>query len=455
MGSKKNKIIIASFSLSVSVILVIAKVAIAYISNSIGVFSEALNNGLDLVTVLIAFLAIRIAIRPPDKDHTYGHGKYENLSAAAELIIISLLSLFIIYRSIIRLIYRDFDLNFNGYVFIVLVFSVALNIARVFFVGKAAKKYSSFLFEAEFLNYSSDIAISIIVIIGLLLARAGYMLADPIASIITAIIVLIFTLRLSIKVFRNFLDYIPAEVTDKISKVLISVKEIKKVNEIRIHEVGNIKFINLDVSLDENLYLSQVEKIKKSIKENISMKIPNSRIILETKTDFSSNNIISKMKEMVFNHKEVEDMHNTTIHEIKGQIDLFTHIILKKDLCLDETEILTKKIEDEAKIKIPDLRSIYIHIEESRGKESFRDITSSSLDLIEKIKTEISEYVNPDTCHNFTILEKKNIYNIAFHCRLNKKLKVEQAHMVATSVEDTIRKKINNIGDISIHVEPF
>ena len=185
------------------------------------------------------------------------------------------------------------------------------------------------------------------------------------------------------------------------------------------------------------------------------MEIPDSSIILETKTDFSSNDIISKIKEIVLDHEEVEDIHNTTIYEIKGHIDLFTHIILKKDLCLDETEILTKKIEDEAKMKIPDLRGIYIHIEESRGKESFRDITSNSLQLIEKIKAEISKYVDPDTCHNFTILEKKNIYNIAFHCRLNKKLKVEQAHMIITSAEDLIKKKINNIGDISIHVEPF
>lgn len=228
MGPEKNKIIIASFSLAVSVILVIAKVITAYITNSIGVFSEALNNGLDLVTVFIAFLAIRISIRPPDKDHTYGHGKYENLSAAAELLIISLLSFFIIYRSIIRIIYRDFNLNLRSYIFIILIFSVILNIIRVLFVGKAARRYNSFLFEAEFLNYSSDIAISTIVIIGLLLARAGYVLADPIASIITAIIVLIFTLRLSIKIFRNLLDYIPAEVTDRINKMLGSVKEIKK-----------------------------------------------------------------------------------------------------------------------------------------------------------------------------------------------------------------------------------
>jgi cation diffusion facilitator family transporter len=90
---------VALFSLIVTVMLVVVKVFIAYLSNSIGVLSEALNNGLDLVTVLIVFLAVRMSSKPPDEDHTYGHGKYENLSALFEIIIISMLCFFVIYKN--------------------------------------------------------------------------------------------------------------------------------------------------------------------------------------------------------------------------------------------------------------------------------------------------------------------------------------------------------------------
>ena len=64
---------VALFSLVVSVALVLVKILIAVLSNSMGVFSEAINNGLDLVAVLITFLAVRIATRPADSNHTYGH----------------------------------------------------------------------------------------------------------------------------------------------------------------------------------------------------------------------------------------------------------------------------------------------------------------------------------------------------------------------------------------------
>ncbi len=155
INTSKRKI--TFFSLLVSIILVIIKISVAYFTNSIGVFSEALNNGLDVVTVIIIFIAIRISTRPADKDHKYGHGKYENFSALVEIIIIFLLSLFIIYKSIQRIIFKEFFLNLNRYVFLVLAISIFLNIVRVIFIGRAAKKYNSFALKAEFLNYTGDI----------------------------------------------------------------------------------------------------------------------------------------------------------------------------------------------------------------------------------------------------------------------------------------------------------
>ncbi|GAH44954.1 unnamed protein product, partial [marine sediment metagenome] len=250
---------IAMFSILVSIFLVIIKVTVAYFTNSIGVFSEALNNGLDLVTVIATYMAIRISTRPADKDHTYGHGKYENLSAFLEIVIISALSFFIIYKSIQRIIYKNIVLNLNWYVFLILIISIFLNIIRVFYVGRAARKYNSFAFKADFLNYSSDILSSTIVIIGLLMANAGIYIADPVASIIVSIIILTFSLRLSIRIVRNLLDYIPKEVTDKVMGILKEIPEIKSVDKLKIHEVGNIKFINLEICLKGNLYSSQVE----------------------------------------------------------------------------------------------------------------------------------------------------------------------------------------------------
>ena len=450
-SQKRN---IALFSLLISVFLVIVKIAVAYFTNSMGVFSEALNNSLDVVTVLITYLAIRISIRPADKDHTYGHGKFENLSAFLEISIISFLCFFIIYKSITRIINRNFELKLNWYVFLILIISIILNIIRVFYIGRAARRYNSYAFKADFLNYSSDIVSSIIVIIGLLVANTGFQLADPIASIIVSVIVLGFTSRLLISTVRNLMDYIPKEITDRVMEILKNISEIKSVNKLKIHEVGNIKFINLEIYLKSNLYLSQVEKIKEKIKSKIKSKILDSEIILETRSQTSKNDIEQYVKEIILNQQYVKDIHNIFIYNVDNYIDISIHMELNKYLKLEETEKLTKVTEEKIKEKIGNIRSVYIHIEDSRSSETWNDITEKSEKFISDIKSEISLYVSPETCHNFTILEKEGLYNLAFHCRLKRDLDIKKAHSIVTKIEDDIKKKFRNISEIVIHVEP-
>jgi len=452
MESSKKKITL--FSLIVSVILVIIKIMVAYITNSIGVLSEALNNGLDLVTVLIVFFAIRLAARPPDKDHTYGHGKYENLSAFIELIIIFLLSSFVIYKSVQRIIDRDFNLTLNIYIFIVLIISIILNIIRVYFIGRAAKKYDSFALKAEFLNYSSDIFSSIIVMGGLLLSRYGFMLADPIASIMVSLFVLALTLRLSFKVVRNLADYIPEEITEKIRQVLHDNQDVKRVEKLKIHEVGNIKFINLDICLSQNLYLTQVERIKKDLKKEISSKIPGAEIIIEVNSDFSDDNISAITRKVLSEFKDIYDVHNVQVYKIGREIDLTVHVEINRDLDLEYVESLTKRAEDMIKKKINNIRSVYVHVEDSSTHEEWQDITGSSKVIIDGIKEELSGIVDPQTCHNFTILEKENSLNIAFHCRLDKKIDIKRAHNISKTVENLLKNRFTNISEVIVHIEP-
>ncbi|MBU4294178.1 MAG: cation-efflux pump [Actinobacteria bacterium] len=451
LNSKRQ---VAMFSLVVTILLVIVKVLIAYLSNSIGVLSEALNNGLDLVTVLIVFLAIRMSTKPPDADHTYGHGKYENLSALFEIIVISLLCFFVIYKSIQRIILRDFELRLNNYVFIVLAISIIVNIIRVYFVGRAAKKFDSYAFKAEFLNYFSDIVSSLIVLIGLFFARAGFYLADPIASIIISIMILIFGARMAVTVIKNFLDYIPGEVTEKVRTIVNRIPEISSVDRILIHEVGNIKFINLRISVDDNIYLSRLENLKGKIADEITKDFPGSEIMVSARSSFSEENIDCKVKEILLDQEDIKDIHNIFIYNVDDKIDISVHVELKKSLSLAESEKLTALTEGLISEKINDIRNIYIHIEDEKSGENWNDITPRSEDMIKRIRAEISNYILPESCHNFTILERNGNYNIAFHCRLDKDMEVDSAHSIITKIENRIKHISASIGEVLVHVEP-
>ncbi len=450
-----NKKRIAVFSLAVSIFLVSIKVLAAYFSNSLGIFSEVLNNGLDLVTVFITFLAIRMSTKPADKDHTYGHGKYENFSAFIEVLIISGLCIFIIYKSVERLIYREFELFLPWPIFAVLGLSIALNIIRVLLLRNAARKYHSYAFRAEFLNYSGDIVSSAVVIVGLVLARVGFDIADPIASVLVALVVIFLSLRFSISIIRNLLDYIPREVTGKIRVALEGIKEIVNINDLKIHEVGGVKFINLDLCIPHNFYLSQAENIKDRVRRVIKKEFPDSNIIVEIKPGLSSDNICDYIKGLALRQPDIEDIHNIYVYSVGKDIDISLHVKLSRDLNLAEVEALTKDTEKELKSKVNNLRRIYIHAEDLSTQDGWNDVTMQSEKLIGQIKQNISSFINPSSCHNFTVLKKDSHYHVAFHCRLDSSLKIEQAHRIITEVENLLKTKIQVVDDVLIHVEPY
>lgn len=442
------------FSLAVSIFLVVVKTFVAYTSNSLGVYSEALNNMLDIVTVLITFFAIRISIRPPDKDHPYGHGKYENFSAFFETLIIMLLCFFIIYKSIARIITKDYVLNLNIYVFIVLIFSIILNIIRVFYIWKIAGKYNSIAFKADLINYSGDIISSVIVILGLAFAKFGLNIADPIASIMVSAIILAYSIRLFIKTIKDLLGFIPVEVTETVEKTLKDFNEIKKVNQIKIQEVGNIKFININLSLKGSLHLSQAEAIKEEIKNKLSEKFFDAEILIETKSAFFEANIEEIIKEIVLNEPKVKDIHNISLNSVKDKFNITLHIELIKEIKLAEAELITKNIENKVRNISNDLNHIYIHIEVENLPEEWKDITEKSNELIRQIKNNIKDYVDIGTCHKFAILIKEGRYNISFHCRLDKNFNISQVHLKTTEMENLIKTTFKDIDELTIHAEP-
>lgn len=442
------------FSLAVSIFLVAIKTIVAYTSNSLGVYSEALNNMLDIVTVLITFFAIRISTRPADKDHPYGHGKYENFSAFLETLIIMLLCFFIIYKSISRIINRDYELNINIYVFAVLIFSIMLNLIRVIYIAKIASRYNSIAFKADLINYSGDLISSVIVILSLVFVRYGINIADPIASIIVSLIILVFSIRLSVKTIRDLLGYIPVEITEKVEKELTDFKEIKKVNNIKIQEVGNIKFINLDLSLKSSLHLSQVETIKEQIKRSLAEKIPDCEVMIETKSDLPEGSMEEVIKDIVFKEPKVKDIHNISVNNFKEGFNITLHIELKKDIKLAEAEIITRSIEDKIKNISDKLNNIYIHIEVENHPEEWTDITNRSDFLINGIKNSLTDFTDKDSCHDFAVLIKDGRYNISFHCRFDKNMDITSVHNLTSEMENLVKAKFKDIDELTIHAEP-
>jgi cation diffusion facilitator family transporter len=193
---QQEKLNVALVSVFAAVFLTGSKLVIGIMTGSLGILSEALHSGLDLVAAVITYFSVRISDKPADKQHNYGHGKIENFSAFIETILLVITCIWIVYEASNRLISGKTHIEVGAWSYIVVVSSIVIDISRSRALSRVAKKYNSQALEADALHFATDIWSSAVVLLGLICANFGYYFADSIAALGVAIIVLFVSYQL-------------------------------------------------------------------------------------------------------------------------------------------------------------------------------------------------------------------------------------------------------------------
>ena len=167
-NAQKEKRSAALSSVLFAIGLTTFKIIVGLLTNSLGILAEAAHSALDLVAALMTLFAVRMADKPADKEHNFGHGKIENLSALFETILLLATSAWIIHEAIDRLFFTKADVEVSIWSFIVMGTSIAIDATRSRILSRAAKKYNSQALEADALHFSTDIWSSSVVILGLI-----------------------------------------------------------------------------------------------------------------------------------------------------------------------------------------------------------------------------------------------------------------------------------------------
>ena len=189
LGTKHKKAI-ALKSVMAAIFLTTFKLLIGALTGSLGILSEALHSGLDLIAAVITFFAVKFSDLPADKEHNYGHGRIENISALIETFLLFVTCFWIIYEAIHRLITNKIEIEVTVWSFIVISTSIIIDVTRSRALYKVARQYNSQALEADALHFSTDIWSSSVVLVGLTGAAFKFFYADSIAALVVAILVL-------------------------------------------------------------------------------------------------------------------------------------------------------------------------------------------------------------------------------------------------------------------------
>ena len=262
------------------------KIIVGLTTGSLGILAEAAHSGLDLMAALMTFLAVRISDKPADRNHLYGHGKAENLSALFETLLLLVTCFWIIYEATHRLMYHSADLKVNYWSFTVMITSILVDVSRSRILYRAARKYNSQALEADALHFSTDIWSSGVVILGLFLVKLSEWVpsltflrqADSVAAIMVGLIVVYISIKLGIRTIQALLDVAPSGIEEKIISAVEVLPGITDCHNVRVRYSGPQLFVDIHVLIDGSLTLIEAHDLTEEIERVIQKLIPNADV---------------------------------------------------------------------------------------------------------------------------------------------------------------------------------
>jgi cation diffusion facilitator family transporter len=270
-------------SVFAAVALTVLKGIVGVLTGSLGILAEALHSALDLVAACTTWIAVRAADRPADRNHPYGHGKIENLSALFETLLLLVTVVWIVWESVQRLLNPGTHVHVTWWAFAVMGISIAVDVSRSRRLSKVARKYRSQALEADALHFRTDIWSSCVVILGLgqvLLARAVPQLSflehgDSMAALAVAAIVALVSLRLGWRSLQALLDASPrGGEHEAIAQQTAALAGVIDAHDIRIRSSGGTWFVDMHVTVDGGLTVRRSHAMTEEIEELVARILP-------------------------------------------------------------------------------------------------------------------------------------------------------------------------------------
>jgi len=275
-------------SIASNSVLIALKIAAGAITGSIAILTEAAHSAIDLVASVIAFVAVRQADEPPDREHPYGHEKAENLAAAIEGMLILAGAAVIIYEATHRLVIGAV-VKHLGVGLAVIGGSAVVNLAVSAYLSRRARALNSAALEGDAAHLRTDAYTSIGVFVGLGLALiTGSDVFDPIAALAVAIAIVVAGLRILTRSSRVLMDEAPpAEELDRIEAAISDARpqEMVGYHKLRARRAGARRYVDLHVQFRDGTTLEDAHSLAHRLRAAIEAEIPDSDVLIHVEPE--------------------------------------------------------------------------------------------------------------------------------------------------------------------------
>jgi cation diffusion facilitator family transporter len=445
---------VALVSLFAAIALAGVKAVAGLLSGSIALLSEAAHSGLDAVATAITYFAVRIASRPPDEEHPYGHGKAENLAALVETLALFLLAVFLARESIARLGGDEHRPEIGAFVFASVVLSILVDATRAKALREAGRKYRSPALEADALNFTADLLTSSIVLVGLVAVKLGFTAADAIGGLGVSVFVAISSFRMGRKAVDALMDRAPEGAAERIERAAEAVEGVSEVRRVRLRDAGGHLQSDVVIAISRTVPLETAHRVTEEVERAIGAIEPGTDVLVHVEPLADEALTVEKVMALAARHSKVQQVHNVFVAMQPDGLIISLHAKFPETMAVDEAHAIADQLEAEIAREIDGVARVDTHLEPLEHPRNIgSDVTGRHEELVSWATDLAEDQPEVQKCHEVLITETTKGLSIVMHCNAVPGLSVGLAHEASTRIENEVHR-YRPVERVTVHFEP-
>jgi cation diffusion facilitator family transporter len=426
---KRSTIAIAS--------VVLVEVILGLVVNSLAIVSDGLHALLDALTTFALLIATQASLKPPDEEHMYGHEKFESIGGLIGGIALIGVALLIMYEAILKILENtpvNQELQLAG--FIAIGYTFCIDFFRVGSFMKARKSESSTI-KAGLFHAVADLSSTVIALLGFGLATLGFPYGDSLASMVLSVLLTYLSVKL---VWSNGMELSDATSKGAVNKVrneILNMKGVRSCEDLKVRRAGNKTFVRATVQVPDYLGLEEAHDLTSEIESNLIKSLGNADVTIHIEpceTEMPTEKLVEKL---AMETSGVKGVHGIDTSYADGKLYITLHIYVNPKLTVEEADDMADSVESKIQERVRDVENVTVHIEPYSARKRRGSMVNE--DEIGRIIHEAAGSSGVFRIKRIVTYVADNKRYINIDCRFTKQTSVEDAHKIASDIEEKVR----------------
>ena len=425
------------------------------IAGSLAILSDGLHALFDVISSFVLFISARASLKPPDEEHMYGHEKFEALGSLIGGLTLIVLATLIAIEALLKIFgggyYINLNLSFVG--FIALGYTFSIDLFRMF-IFRPALKGGGGTIRVGFYHALLDVGSTLIALLGFLLATFGVFYWDSIASLILSSSLVFISFRLVWSSIMELSDVAPREIVKKVKEEMLRVSGgLLKYEGLKVRKAGEKVFVRATLKVPDYMSLKEAHELSSKMEARIMRAVGDADISFHIEPasirGLTTEKFIEKLAGRI---RGVRGVHNVSVTHYGGKLYATLHVQVEPSTPLSDAHDLAEKIERKIAENLSNVGNVLVHIEPSNIELKKGQIIDER-EINDVVKLAAKRYEGELKIKRVITYTANGKRYIDVECVLSGEISVEEAHKIASEIENLIRERFSET-IVTVHMEP-